>query len=131
MKRQSSYKERRSHARAPLSLRFHLRDNLTLKVWQAVSRDVSPLGIQVEMEPLIPITPKMIVELWPEDSVLCDHVVRAEVRWVMALDRKKSLCGVAFADKNDWSVPVSTICRSLLPTPRFCRMLCSVLVHPG
>ncbi len=115
MERQSSLKERRSHARAPLSLRFHLRDNPSLKVWQAVSRDIHPLGLQVEMEPLIPIKPKMRVELWPEDSVVSDHLVQAEVRWVRPIDRKKVLCGLAFGDQNDWCVPVSTICRSLLP----------------
>ncbi len=115
MKSESNVKERRSHVRAPLSLRFHLRDNPTLRVWQGMSRDINPLGIQVEMEPLISIKPKMIVELWPEDNVLSDHVVGAEVRWVKQIDRKKLLCGLAFVDKNDWCVPVSTICRSLLP----------------
>lgn len=115
MKMESSLKERRSDVRAPLSLRFHLRDNPSLRVWQGVSRDVNALGIQIEMEPLIPIKPKMIVELWPEDSVVSDHVVGAEVRWVKSVGEKKQLCGLAFADQNDWCVPVSTICRSLLP----------------
>ncbi len=115
MKRESSLKERRSHARAPLNLSFHLRDNPSLKVWQAVSRDINPLGVQVEMAALIAIKPKMIVELWPEDSVLSDQVVAAEVRWVKSVDSKKLLCGLAFADRTDWCVPVSTICRALIP----------------
>jgi PAS domain S-box-containing protein len=57
----------------------------------------------------------MIVELWPEDSVVSDHVVGAEVRWVKSVGENKQLCGLAFADQNDWCIPVSTICRSLVP----------------
>ncbi|MGV1099804.1 sigma 54-interacting transcriptional regulator [Thiovibrio sp. JS02] len=106
--------ERRTHHRAPLSLMFRLHENPSHKVWQAVSRDVHPMGVQVETEPPIPLKPKMIVELWPEDPALSDHLVRAEVRWVKPIDDKKILCGLAFAYKTDWCVPVSTISRSLL-----------------
>ncbi|MDR9500456.1 MAG: sigma 54-interacting transcriptional regulator [Desulfurivibrionaceae bacterium] len=107
------HRKRRSLARAQLNLSFHLRDNHSRAVWPAVSRNLHPCGLQVEMAAGVPLKPRMIVELWPEDSVLIEHVVRAEVRWVKALDDQKQLCGLVFADQNDWCVPVSTICRAL------------------
>jgi len=113
MKSQKSIEERRSQVRVPLNLKFRMHENSSHSVWDAVSRDVHPFGIQVEMEAPIPLNPKMVVELWPEDSALSDHLVRAEVRWVKPLGEKKQLCGLAFAYKTDWCVPVSVISRAL------------------
>lgn len=114
MKSKSSLKERRAHIRAPLSLMFRLHENPSHTVWHAVSRDVHPHGIQLETESPIHLKPDMVVELWPEHPSLSDHVVRAAVRWVKPTKQKKQLCGLSFAYKTDWCVPVSVISKSLL-----------------
>ena len=113
MEMESSIQERRAHRRAPLNLMFRLHENPSHQVWYARSRDVHPLGIQVETEPPVPMEPRMVFELWPEDPALSDHLVRAEVRWVKPLSGKRILCGLSFAYKTDWAVPVSTISRAL------------------
>lgn len=114
MKSQSILEERRSRVRVPLNLDFRVRGNPSHRVWHAVSLNVHPLGIQVEMEPPFPLAPKMMVELWPDDVALSGHLVRAEVVWVKDIGKKKQLCGLAFAYKTDWCLPVSTISRSLI-----------------
>ena len=113
MKSTNSRNDRRANPRAPLSLMFHMHENPSHKVWPAVSRDVHPYGIQIETSPPIPLSPDMIVQLWPEDTALSDQPVRAQIQWVTPIDEKKVLCGLSFEYKTDWCVPVSTISRSL------------------
>jgi PAS domain S-box-containing protein len=105
--------ERRAHARAPLNLIFRLHEDPARTPWSVTSRDIHPHGIQVETRAPLALRRDMVVELRPAATAGRDELIRAEVRWVRDVGAHRQRCGLAFADKIDWLVPVSTLIRAL------------------
>lgn len=118
MKNKSSRDDRRSSdVRMPLNLTFRLREKSTQKTFDAISLNIHSYGIQIETK--LPVFPKKIIELWPQDKVLNNQVVHGEICWVKPLNNKKALCGISFAHKMDWHIPLSILSHSFPPESSF------------
>lgn len=108
---QISSNERRSLARVPFQVRFRLRDDCGKRTFAATSHDIHPCGIQLETE--APVTPRMAVELWPEDNILDAYYVHGEVCWVRPLkENGRVRCGINFKRRVEWNIPLSLFSRT-------------------
>lgn len=107
----SKANERRSLVRMPFNLKFRLRDDNGKKTFHAISHDIHPCGIQLETT--APISPRMDVELWPEDYSLDSYYVHGKVCWVKPVNGGDVVrCGISFKRRIDWPIPLPILTRT-------------------
>jgi PAS domain S-box-containing protein len=101
--------ERRNFTRMPFNLSLRLRESLSNLTFPAISTDIHASGIQLETD--APISPRMNIEIWPEDYGLDAHYAHGEICWVKPPlnGNRKNRCGISFKRQIDWPIPLPVL----------------------
>ncbi|MBU0680572.1 MAG: PAS domain-containing protein [Proteobacteria bacterium] len=101
--------ERRNFTRMPFNLSLRLRESLSNLTFPAISTDIHASGIQLETD--APISPRMSIEIWPEDYGLDAHYAHGEICWVKPPlnGNRKNRCGISFKRQIDWPIPLPVL----------------------